>query len=511
MKGMQKGWATIGAIALACGIAAASHPAAAQGTDAKPQAKEVAKGGPNDRYRFYEKYALKPQADEISSYRVGFRETIKVVIDAAAGGAPERKEFSRAAVWTESPAQLGGLNQDRVMAVVRHTEKIRANPDPRLNPNDPPLLESTDLFVRLTGGYPQVLILAPARSLRVEEYRFLSMCPFVPDLGTLLPEGAVHLQDTWAVNRSAVQTLVSGVNGAVAIAGKLDRIEPTPDGKQKATFEIRGTAQTAFGEAQVRAEADFLIEKLWIRPAPAGTKTAQAAGAPLQAQGVMVRLSLAQEDLRVPVGEGRRKQDIRREVLIERQLQFDGEPPKLPAELPRPTAENSWLLFHEPKGKFQVRYPQEMRGTIEGPNEYSLQRTRREGEDRIRIKLTVDEQPKPDQFIAELKARWADLKVQAQSGGPAEALPEDEWLGMKVYRGDALLRLPQNGAGLGIGPNGASRLFFYGYAIQTGTRYGMKVEASTTSDPSAPFRDEVEAILKTLKFGDGADAGLGKP
>lgn len=502
---MDRHGATVASVALICAVGVATDLARAQETSTQGQIKEVAKGGPNDRYRFYEQYALKPDNEGLAAYRVGFREVIKVTTDAPSGGAPERNEYSRAAVWTERPALVGGLTHNRVMAVTRHIEKIRANPDPRLNANDPPLLEDTDLFVRLTSGFPQVLILRPNRPLRFEEYKFLSMCPFPPELGGLLPPGAAHLQDSWEIGPLAVRNLISGASGASSIHGTLNKIETTPDGKQLATFEIEGSARTALGEAKVHAEVDFLIDKLWVRPAPAALKQPQS-GSPLQARGAVVRLSLAQEDLRVPTGEGRRKQDIRREVVIERQLQFEGAAPEVLVELPKPTPENSWLLFHDPKGKFQVRFPQDMRGAIEGPNEYSLQRRRPQGEDRVRFKLTVDSQPKPDEFVTELKARWEELKIRAQPGGPAEALPEGEWPGMKVYRGDALLKLPQ--AAVGPVP---SRVFFYGYAIQTGTKYGMTVEATTTADPSAPFRDEVEAILKSLKFGDGADDGLGKP
>lgn len=504
-------WNTIGTLGLAWGMALTAWPAAAaaQQPTANDPARQVVKGGPNDRYRFHEPYALnpKPGSDAIGAYRVGFREIIKVVADAPAGGAPERNEYRRAAIWTERPALLGGAGQGRVLAVIRHTEKIRAEPDPRLNPADPPLLEDTDLFVRLTSGYPQILILKPNRSLRFEEYRFLSMCPYVPELGGLLPQGAVHLQDSWEISRSAAQSLVTGVNGPVAITGTLERIETDPNGKQKAVFDFQGTAPTAFGDARIHAEVEFLIEKLMSRPTAAGRQP--ESGAPLQAEGAVVRLSLAQEDLGVPLGEGRRKQDIRRELVLERQLEFDGNPPNLPAELPKPTPENSWLLFHEPKGKFQIRFPQDMRGAIEGPNAYSLVRNRVQGEDRVRFQLTTDEQPKPDEFVEELKARWTELGIKAQAGNQATALPESEWQGMKVHRGDALLRLPQGASG--SGPNGVNRLFFYGYVIQTGTKHGLKVEATTTVDPSAPFRDEVESILKSLKFGEGADDGLAKP
>ncbi len=277
---------------------------------------------------------------------------------------------------------------------------------------------------------------------------------------------------------------------------KLTDIAPGPDGKKIATILINGQVPTGKGEAVVRAKAEFIVEvekEITLRgPAATGDKPSI-----IQAHGGVFRLALAQEDLRVPSPDDpNRKQDLRRELVFERQFQFEGKAPDLPQDPPALRPSNSWITFLDPKGKFSLKYPQDMIGTMLDANVMLLQR-RRPGADieLVRLTLVPGEQPQPDAVQDALKARWKELKTQVQTSNPPKGLPEADWPDKKVYRSDAILKLPRGA------PANKALLYFFGYTVQSGGKNGLTVEASTTLDPPTGFRDQVEAILKTYVFG----------
>jgi hypothetical protein len=457
---------------------------------------------PSTRYRLIERYSAKADPKSplaLTSYRAAVRESIKIVTDAPKGGAPERNEISGQAIWTERVAQVNVADPSKVVSVIRHYERLRTTPDFRNAPTDPPLLEGLDVLVRpqATGGFPLVLSLQEDRGILEPEFRVLARSLYPPDLASLLPEGNVHLGDSWRLSRAALHSLVSGgvLNAGTAVA-QLTSIEKGTDDHRVATIKVSGQVPTGKGDADLHAEATFRIEEEKKLVPPKNLKD-QVVPTVIQAHGAIVRLRLSQENNRVALpDEPRRKQDLRRELIFERQLKFEGETPELPRDLPGIKPSNSWITFVDPKGKYSVRYPQDMVGAVAGPNVYVLQRRKTGGEfEQVRLTLVPNAQPKPDDFAADLKARWADLKVQVQSNNPPRALPEQEWPDKKVYRGDALLRLPQ------AGPSGQSRVFFYGYVVQSGGKDGLTVECSTTGDPPTAFRDQVEGILKFFTFG----------
>lgn len=461
------------------------------------------------RYRLTERYATsttKSPPGALNAYRVAFRETIRVTTDAAKGGAPERTEYLRQAIWTERVAQISSIEFTKVAAVVRRYDKVKITPDPRPNPGESPLLAGLDLWVRPQAtGFPQLLSLTPGRGLSVEEYRFLVMNLYVPDLAALLPLSAVHLGDSWRLPRTAVQNVVTGgVSGPGSLVAKLSEILPGQDGKKIAVITITGQVPTSLGDSDVNARAEFVFET----PAPT-TETPRpvAAADVVEARGAVVKLSVSQEDRRVPVGDDpRRKQDLRRELVFERQLGVPEDSLAVPKETPKPTLENSWLLYVDPKEKYHARFPQDMNtGSAIGPNTFMIQRRRPDGGDQIRINITPDAQPKPDDFVKDVAARWAELKIQALSGGPPQALPDVDWPGRKVYRNEAVLRMTNPP------PNIIGRIYFHGYVVQTGGKGGLTVEASTTLDPPAPFREQVEAMIKSFRFGPPEKSAAGAP
>jgi hypothetical protein len=482
----------------------------AQGQDPDPNTKGQRPAAPADlsaRYHFVESYGTGGPKDlprALTAYRAAFRETITVVADAPGGGAPERTNYVRQAIWTERPARISPIDSRRVEAVVRRYDRVRLALDAATLPSQPAPLRDVDIWVDPSpSGFPQVISLQQGRGLTMEEYRFLSMHIHVPDLAEVLPPVAIQLGDSWRLSRAAAGALVSGgVTGAGTLMAKLSEFQPGPDGKNVAIFTISGEVPTGLGEAAVSARAEFTFD---IVPPDENRRPTFALGGsgppPVEAHGAILRLSLAQEDRRVPVGDDpRRKQDLRREFVFERQLEGAGADPVVPAEPPVATPANSWLTYTDPKGQFQVLYPQDMiLGSDLGPTTFVAQRRRPEGGDQVRINV-VPGQPKPDDFSRDLAARWRESQIQAISSSQPQPLPEADWPDRKVYRTDALLWLPVSG------PRGRTRVYFYGYVAQTGNKSGLTAEVMTSEDPPTAVRNEVEAILKSFRFGSPGSA-----
>lgn len=460
------------------------------------------KGDLSTRYRFQERYTTgaanaKIVPGAILAYKAAYREVIKQVTDAPKGGAPERNEYTRQAIWTERPGQISSADPSKVIASLRRYEKVRVATGSRTGPEEPPLLEGMDIWIRpQAGGFPLVLSQTEGRGLRAEEYRFLCLQVVTTDLAGLLPTGTIHVGDKWRVNRVPNNLISGGATGPGSLAGHLTEIQAGKDGgPDLAIFNYKGEVPTPNGAAEVVARVEFAFE---AKLPPADTKGLTAKSAPpVEANGAIVRFSLAQEDNRLPLPDDpRRKTDLRRELVFERQILREGGGLTLPRDLPAPTPENSWLGYVDPKGQFQVRFPQDMTPTDIDSKGFTLRRRTVGGEDLVRFQLVAEAQPKIDDLVKDLKERWAEQKIDAISGGPPQALPESEWPDRKVYRTEAVLRAPANATKT----RGSGRKHFFGYAVQSGGRNGLTVESMTSLDPPTIFRDQVEGIIKSFKF-----------
>src|SRR5437899_866034 len=105
MRGQREAAGRLGiaaAVAALVGLVAAGR---SPGQDPKKKEADDA----STRYRLVERYSAKanPKAPlALTAYKAAVWETIKIVTDAAKGGAPERSEISGQAIWTERVAQV---------------------------------------------------------------------------------------------------------------------------------------------------------------------------------------------------------------------------------------------------------------------------------------------------------------------------------------------------------------------------------------------------------------------
>ena len=149
------------------------------------------------RYRFIEKYTVKPDPDHpelLSQYRVGMLETQKAEREKAQG-APERFQFSRLTKYTEAPAQVSKLGE--VIATIRRYDTFRIKDVSSTRSPKKPLFEGlTILYQRRPGQSPQFLSLTSDHPLREFEFAEMNKHVFVPKLTSLL----ARRRNAWATH-----------------------------------------------------------------------------------------------------------------------------------------------------------------------------------------------------------------------------------------------------------------------------------------------------------------------
>jgi hypothetical protein len=225
--------------------------------------------------------------------------------------------------------------------------------------------------------------------------------------------------------------------------------------------------------------------------------------------------------LPLPEGDGRLKQTITRELVIARRAADAGKvaPLAIPETPPTPNPQNSWITYDDPFARFHFLHPQELRLPPGGPpseDEVTLFDLSKDGTDVVSISL----QPKADDPVAarklldpdshrkNLEAGWQKQKLEVL---PVVAgwLPEADWasLDRKVYRIEAALKPP------GSDPGSADRIYVDYYLVVFGRNASMVVNAMTRRDPHLDFRNQVEQLIRSYKFGSsegpGADLGAG--
>lgn len=495
---------------------------------ANPEEPAADKQDLSQRYRFVERYSAtddptKPEL--LTQYRVGFRETIKVTREKPQG-APDHDNVSTQCIYTERVTKLA--KGATVTEVVRRYDKVNTKTSLDIPQYKTKPLEGLMILYRLQPrSLPQVLCLTPGRQLRPQEYLGVVQEPFLPALASILPRKPSRVGDTWPVPREAAWALLGEVptaedydlnaeilevrnNGAgpsrVAVIGVKGQVA-VPQGPSGINAQLQFTFQPAEGTAPSRArtEGETPTEKSSGAPAGPGGRAEPAN----DAKGYISRVSLAQEvTVPLPVNEGRLKQTIRLERVLERRPvgQAGEVAGLLEVPTPEPVANvgNSWLIYDDPQGRFHLLHPQELRVDAYPDGGIDLNDRRPDGSDVITIGLNTKTQDgqrdpnatDPNQVKKRLEDEWKQGGVRLVPG-PSGWLPEAEWspLKRKVYRIEAAL-IPE-----GDGATASGRVYHDHYMVLFTRDEVLTVSAMTTRDPHLQFRETAELVIKSFEFG----------
>ena len=257
------------------------------------------------------------------------------------------------------------------------------------------------------------------------------------------------------------------------------------------------------GEARTRAAAESLAPGVAKDQAKGLAESKESAegkasgtdGSVATVYGSVTQVTLAQS---MVLADAAKRLVISRQLVLERQPATEAKvanPPAVPVPAPRPTPANSWLVYVDPDKLFTLRHPQDLR--VRPLNEYGtveLIRPRGDAPDVVTLRPAPRTQLNPEELRQGRAEVWRDEGLEAIPG-TAGYLPEAQWPGMRVYRFEAVLK--------GTGPTAAKnpRIHFGGYVLQFTQNASLYVEATSTQDNPAAFRDEVEAMLKTFRFG----------
>ena len=222
----------------------------------------------------------------------------------------------------------------------------------------------------------------------------------------------------------------------------------------------------------------------------------------IEARGGITEVRLARSTTGPLPGPGRLKFQSTREITIERRFDIGDAGAKLPELPPTPKLDDpvTWITWIDPGKRFRLDHPQDLLpperpalAPVE-PNMAVLARTRREGVDLIQVDF-IAKALTPDDLKAKLAAKTGLTKYPVIKGEEGW-LPEDEWPNGKVYRIETAVQVPEGGDS----PSSrGTRIHFDAFLIQPGQAAGILAIATTSREPVAPFRREVELILKTLQ------------
>ncbi len=474
-----------------------------------PQPPETPSAGANEpqdlvtRYRFAERY-MTPNSKTnptgaIGQYRVAYRETLTLSAENPQG-APTTTQHVLQGIYVERPVEVSSLDPRRVLDTVRRYEAMRIAPKPEKNPFQPSRMNGlTVWYQQRQQQRPLVLVLTPDHPLWENEFQLIAETIFVPELSHALPELSVHVGDTWDLGPTGTQAVVNGPIRQGSLQGKLVRVDAKPDGKgRQAVIDVAGRVlvpgreEGAFDEVGIHAELRFDFQ---VAEPAAGAKPA-VEGTPVDAPGAIVRLSMAQmssvHNAEAPA-EGRLKTSMKREFILERRLDNAGAPLSVPDQLPAATPENSWLTYVDPQAEFHFRHPQEFQlASTSTEDSIVLGQSRDDGIEYAAFRFKPKEALDPDALKKEVEARAAQIQSQTQFGTsgwqPANEWPSDR----KVYKLEAVLQ-PSKQFNL-------NRTYVYCYLVLTGRTEGLDVLAMTDRNEPAPFRDLVEAMIRSFQF-----------
>lgn len=483
---------------------------------ASTPAKTARQADLTNRYRFSERYireegATRAAPGSIGSYRVGIIEVARDLVDNPQG-APRRIEVTRQSIFVERSVELNSLGG--VAASSRTFERFRAQPEDPARMMGPRPLEGLTALVRpRSGELPLVQSLTEGRRLTDFEFEVAARQVGMSQLSALLPTQAVRLGDSWRIPRRAAQAILGdpGIQGDT-LAGKFTELLKEVDGPRRvAQVTVSGKAAAASGEVTVNAEVLFTFqpEAPPKPPANAPNSPAKPAEDVIEARGAITEIRLARLATVELPGPGRLRLRSNREVILHRQLGLGPDPAGVarPGTLPAATEANSWLTYLEPTGQFSFEHPQDLlppdRGLVAPPEPggATLVRNRREGTDLLQIEFV----PKTlglDALKQKLAARYA-LTKQEVIPGAEDWLPEAEWPRMKVHRIEAAVKVEDHRTNAAPG---STRIHFDGYLVQFGQSASILAIATTSRDAVAPYRREVEQVLRSIQLAPGRPA-----
>jgi len=503
---------------------AAANPA--EPAAANPAEPASDKQGVSQRYRFLERYSAKedPTKPELlTQYQVGFRETIKVTREKPQG-APDQDHVSSQCIYTERVAKLakGGF----VTEVVRHYDKVNFKTSLDIPRYKTKLLEGlTVLYRQQPRSLPQVVCLTPDRQLRQQEYIGVVQESFLPTLASILPRKPGRVGDTWPVPREAASALL-GENpddeDYDLTAEILEIRKNGSDPSMVAVIGVKGQLVVSEGPSGINAKLQFTFLPSEVTAPPrarAETTKENASGTPaspggrveaaVDAKGYISKISMAQEiTVPLPGNDGRLKQNVRRDLVLERKVVQAGELAVL-LEVPSPEPEanesNSWLIYDDPQGRFHLLHPQELRVANSYPDGgIDLLDRRPDGQDAIQVGLNAKTgDPQRDRLAADpiqekkqLEDEWK-RRGEKVVPGPSGWLPEADWsqFKRKVFRIEAALIPATDGS------SSIERIYLDRYLVQFTRNEVLKVTAMTTRDPHVQFRETAESIIKSFEFG----------
>ncbi len=480
-------------------VASLLGPAVAQ--EAAPKAETPADAP--YALRFNERYIFpkdgRPIPGAIGTYRVAFKQTIEIVTDKPRA-APTRETLVRQAVYAERPARASVIESGKVLALVRRYETVRLTPDPRSKPSDPwPMDGLVVWFQEEPGTLPKILSLSPGRSLRDQDYRFAADQVAVPDLAACLPYPlAVRVGDTYRLTPEGVTALVNGPVAGGGLEGKvLDLSNDPKTGKRIARLEISGRLVPATGGTlALRAQVDYAFAPPVIAASAAADTSARKAAQAIDVFGGIVKVSMAQTELGEPGTAQRPRRTVKRQLLLERQIDPDLPPLEIPNPIPAETPENSWLSYAEPKSRFHFRHPQQYEIQRNAPaGALFLTNQPAEGEpSEVKLFFADKFSKTPEEVFRQMFEGVKNARGSGLVPGGNENL---NWPGVRVLRREALLKPSERGdADAGGKPTQLD-----GYVLQFSGGATLIVEATAPKDQAAAARKEVEAFLKTFQLG----------
>jgi hypothetical protein len=459
------------------------------------------------RYRFSERYTTddaKAGPGLVGSYRVAIRDVVRDSVESSQG-APKRVETTRQVIFAERPAEMT-LSLGNVASAVRVIEKYQAKPEEAAKGSKVRPLEGLTVLIRpKIGELSLILGLTEGRTLTEPEFDALARQVFVPHLPNLLPGTVVRLGDTWRIPRKAAQALLGDPTlQGDTLSGKLAEVRKEVDGpRMVASIAITGKVVGQSGETTVNAEAVFTFQGT-VPPPKERPKKSMTSLMPLDdamdARGAITELRLGSVTSGPIPGPGRLRFQSNRELTMHRQLGVAAEAPAPPLveKPPEESEANAWLSHVDPAGRFSLRHPQEMlppdrsQPTPE-PNTTLLIRSRREGRDMLQVEF-VPKTLTPEDLKKKLAEKCALLKMEVIKGEETW-LPEADWPKVRVHRVDAALKVRDAKP---PSPLASARIHIDGYLIQFAQSASIIAIASTSNSSAAPFREEVEKILKTI-------------
>ncbi len=373
----------------------------------------------------------------------------------------------------------------------------------------------------------QVVSLTAGRQLRRQEYILVTQESFLPTLASVLPLKPGRVGDTWPVPRDAAAALLGEIpndEGYDLTAEILDVHKNGANPSMVAVIGVTGQAVVSEGPSGINARIQFIFvpaqdktpltaraEGGAIAEKAAG-KSGHSGGRPdpaTDAKGYIGKVSLAQEiSVALQGNDGRFKQLIRRNLVVERRVNPPGEINALldlPNPEPEPDEANSWLIYDDPQGLYHFLQPQEMQVAMNyAAGGIDLVEQRHEGPDAIHLTLlpkTEDRQrdrlaADPSEVKRLLEEDWKRQHQKVVSV-PSGWLPKGDWAPLKreVYRIEAAL-IPEDDKTPSSG-----RIYFDQYIVKFMRDEVLMVTAMTISDPHAQFREKVERIIKSFELG----------